>query len=70
MEEKPAEPPVCYFCGNPLSERDAEISDGRCCFDCAITYLAGAAHQMAEGIRAKKAAEEALAQEDDDRQDE
>ena len=68
MEKKPVEPPVCYFCGSPLSEKDARISEGRFCFDCAITYLAGAAHQMAEGIRAQKQAEEAQAREDDTRQ--
>ena len=69
MEKKPAEPPVCCFCGSPLSEKDAQISEGRCCFDCAITYLAGATHQMAEGIRAQKRAAEAQARENDDRQD-
>jgi hypothetical protein len=50
--------PTCHFCGRPLSREDARISGGKCCFDCALTYMGGAAHKMAEGIRAEKREQE------------
>ena len=54
MAEQEQEAPTCYFCGLELSEKDIKYTDGTMCLDCAITYMGGAAHTMAEGIREKR----------------
>jgi hypothetical protein len=54
MEEQEQEAPTCCFCGQPLSKKDIKYTGGTSCLDCAITYMGGAAHKMAEGIREKR----------------
>lgn len=54
MAEQEQEAPTCHFCGLELSEKDIKYTDGTSCLDCAITYMGGAAHKMAEGIREKR----------------
>jgi ribosomal protein L37AE/L43A len=54
MAEQEQEEPTCHFCGLELSEKDIKYTGGTSCLDCAITYMGGAAHKMAEGIREKR----------------
>ena len=54
MERQEQEAPACCFCGLELSEEDIKYTGGTSCLDCAITYMGGAAHKMAEGIREKR----------------
>ena len=54
MEGQEQEAPTCCFCGLVLAEKDIKYTDGTSCLDCAITYMGGAAHKMAEGIREKR----------------
>ena len=68
MEEQKQETPTCYFCGGELSQQDLKYTDGAMCLDCALTYMGGAAHKMAEGIREKRRREAQERGEQDDDQ--